>query len=101
MPKVIRDGWHSPGLLSTNYPEGIYGNPIDVTLTSTSSDKIIYTLDGTEPTASHGSTYTGAIPIKADTVVKAIGLKGSNIVNRATLNFELPPLSLRLEVRDS
>jgi len=87
--QVIRDGWHSPGLLSTNYPEGSYGNPIDVTLTSTSSDKIIYTLDGTEPTASHGSTYTGAIPIKADAVVKAIGLKGSNIVNRATLNYKI------------
>ncbi|PGP92436.1 hypothetical protein COA10_31555, partial [Bacillus cereus] len=49
----------------------------------------IYTLDGTEPTASHGSTYTGAIPIKADAVVKAIGLKGSNIVNRATLNYKI------------
>ncbi|KMP90982.1 hypothetical protein TU65_25530 [Bacillus wiedmannii] len=87
--QVIRDGWKTPNLLSANYASGIYGNSIDLKFSSENADKIIYTLDGTEPSSNHGSTYMGAVKINSNTKVKAIALKGDKILNRATLNYTI------------
>lgn len=55
---------------------GEYESAIDVTLSSaTESAKIYYTTDGSTPSASNGTLYTGAIKISSNLVLKAIAIK--------------------------
>lgn len=46
--------------------------------TATSGAEIRYTLDGTEPTATTGTVYSGAIEITEDTTINAIAVKDGN-----------------------
>src|SRR5437899_4175390 len=50
---------------------------INVTITTTTvGANIRYTTDGSAPSSTHGTLYTGALPISATTVLRAIGYMG-------------------------
>ncbi|HWB03485.1 MAG TPA: CotH kinase family protein [Verrucomicrobiales bacterium] len=55
---------------------GIYSSPQSVTITTTTPDAIIrYTTDGSEPTETTGTLYTGPAPVNATTTLRAIAFK--------------------------
>ncbi len=59
-----------------SHPRGRYSAPFNLTITSaTPGTTIRYTLNGTAPTASSGTVYTGPIPISATTSVRAAAFK--------------------------
>ena len=63
---------------------GFFTNAFTVAITTaTSGATIKYTTDGSTPTASHGTTYTGPIPIGKTTVLRAAafatGFQSSNV----------------------
>jgi hypothetical protein len=87
--QVKRDGWTPPGLLNSNYPSGTYQEPIKVSLTSSGSDTIIYTLDGSDPSLNNGSKYTSEIEIGQTTTLRAISFQNGSVINRTSLNFEI------------
>ena len=74
---------------------GSFSEDFTLTITDPNSPKttVRYTLDGTEPTASTGTVYTGPITIKAgaDVTVKAVAVNADNAVSptvSATYRFE-------------
>ncbi|MBC1937844.1 hypothetical protein HCA69_15885 [Listeria grandensis] len=52
---------------------GIYDTGFDLTMTSKAGITLKYTLDGSEPSATKGTVYTGPIKISKTTVVKVYG----------------------------
>lgn len=74
-------------------PSGTYSNSFDVTLTAISEDKgaqLVYTTDGTEPTASSTAVNSGAvITIAASTVLKVALLKNGTPQNTVTYNYTI------------
>lgn len=74
-------------------PSGTYSNSIDVTLTAISEDKnarLVYTTDGTEPTASSTAVNSGAvINIAASTVLKVALLKNGTPQNTVIYNYTI------------
>jgi hypothetical protein len=55
---------------------GFFDGPIAVTITtSTPEAQIRYTIDGSEPTATHGAVYTVPVPIAKTTVLRAAAFK--------------------------
>ena len=53
---------------------GLYDAPFDVTITTLPPGaNIMYTLDGSVPTTTHGIPYTGPVTISTTTVLRAIG----------------------------
>jgi hypothetical protein len=55
-----------------NPPAGVYGNPVNVAISSTTPGATIrYTLDGSNPTET-STLYTNPIPLSVNTTVKAI-----------------------------
>jgi nucleoid-associated protein YgaU len=56
--------------------EGTYSGAQSVTITSsTEGAEIRYTTDGSAPSATGGTVYTGAIPVAATTTLRAIAIK--------------------------
>jgi len=73
-------------------PSGDYENPFNVTLTAvsaTSTAQIVYTLDGTEPTATNGTVVASgtAVPIGKCLSMKAGLLKGGVVSGVITRNY--------------
>ncbi len=65
-----------------------YYQPISVELVSaTDGAKIYYTTDGSVPSATNGTLYTGAINISEDTVIKAIAIK-ENCKDSLVMTFD-------------
>lgn len=63
-----------------NYPGGFYDTSVSVQLTSPDPAATIrYTLDGSEPTASTGTLYGGAISVTSNAVVRARCFKAGEI----------------------
>jgi hypothetical protein len=55
---------------------GFYDSPFTVTLTTaTPGATIRYTTDGSEPTESHGQSYTGPVNVKTTTFLRAVAYK--------------------------
>ncbi|MBC1501336.1 hypothetical protein HB943_12055 [Listeria weihenstephanensis] len=52
---------------------GMYDTGFDLTLSSKAGTTLKYTLDGSDPSATKGTTYTGPITINKTTVVKVYG----------------------------
>ena len=71
------DGY--PGLVADtrfSVDRGFYTAPISITITSaTPWAEIRYTLDGSRPTATHGSIYTGPLVISNTTVLRAAAFR--------------------------
>jgi hypothetical protein len=67
-----------------SHHRGRYSAPFNLTISSTTPGTTIrYTKDGSIPSLSHGTVYTGPIPISATTVIRAAafkpGWKASNV----------------------
>ena len=66
----------------------------EVTLSQTTADEIRYTTDGTDPTITTGTVYSGAIIINTPTTIKAIAIKDDAVSDVAsasyTINVEKP-----------
>jgi hypothetical protein len=59
-----------------DHDRGFFDSPFQLALsTTTSGASIIYTLDGTVPSATHGTTYTGPITIDKTTTIRVGGFK--------------------------
>lgn len=66
----------SPLLFST--PRGFYSGSVSLTIsTTTPGAQIKYTTDGTAPTDTNGTIYSGTINISANSVVRARGFKSA------------------------
>ena len=72
---------------------GNYDEPIKVTLTAEEGAEIIYTTDGSTPTASVGEKYTGAIDISETLTLKAVAVRGSDIsvISTNVYKFDATP----------
>ncbi len=64
---------NSPATPTAGTPAGSYSSSRSVTLSSTGSDSIRYTADGSTPSCSVGTVYSGAITVSATETVNAIG----------------------------
>ena len=75
-------------------PAGTYTSAQSVTIaTATSGATIRYTTDGTSPTATQGTLYTGAITVATTTSLRAIAYQSSraaSAVTSATYTLTLP-----------
>ncbi|MFC2947694.1 S8 family serine peptidase [Virgibacillus sediminis] len=69
-----------------------FNEPFELELTSNLPDaNIIYTVDGTEPTPSHGVLYEGPITIEETTEVKAISVLGSMVSDVSSFIYYYVP----------
>jgi hypothetical protein len=83
-------------------PAGGYNTPQSVTLTSaTAGTTIRYTTDGSTPSSTAGTIYTGPITVSATTTLRAIAYTAtaSSTVSSATYSFGVvgTPISLEAE----
>ena len=78
---------------------GTFNQALSVTIScATQGASIYYTLDGSDPTASTGTAYTGAITINQTTTVKAIGVKaGMEDSEIATAVYTIVPPAQQTE----
>lgn len=78
--------------------DGVYANPQDVVLsTTTSGATISYTLDGSDPTSSI-KTYTFPLLVGSTTTVRAIARRAgflSSPITQATLTISTPPSQVK------
>ena len=68
---------------------GSYYYGTTFTISSANSSKIYYTTDGTTPSNTNGTLYSGAIAVNSDMTVKAIGYDGETASEVATINYTL------------
>jgi hypothetical protein len=67
-----------------NYPDGFYNATISLTITSaTPGASIYYTLDGTTPTTTNGTLYTGALTVSGETTIRAIAVAPESLPSPA------------------
>ena len=60
---------------------GSYTGTQSVALTATNSDSIHYSVDGTTPTCSTGTTYSGAVSVSSDKTIKAISCYPNSVAS--------------------
>ena len=96
LPKITITYNYSIVAPTISLAEGAYNSPQEVTLScSTEGASIYYTIDGSQPSASHGTLYEGAFTIGSNCTLKAISVKGSanSGTSSATYTFQpLPPV---------
>lgn len=59
---------------TSSLPRGFYNTPQSVALASPDGGTIRYTLDGSTPSTSNGSTYTAPLSINQTTTLRAVGI---------------------------
>ena len=76
-------------------PSGTYSNPFQVTMTAVTDDadaRLVYTTDGSVPTASSNSVVSGsAIDVNASMVLQVGLLKGGKVTNVLKRNYTIQP----------
>src|SRR4051812_12340585 len=74
--------------LTYSASRGFYQSPFQLTLrTSIAGGTIRYTTDGSAPTTTSGTVYSGAIPVNTTRVVRAIGYAGTTITPVVTQTY--------------
>jgi hypothetical protein len=71
----------APNKPAANVTSGTYTSAFNVTLTSSGSSSIRYTINGGLPTCSTGTLYTTPIPVSSNTVIKAVGCDTDNLAS--------------------
>jgi len=79
---------------TSNVPSGSYNKPFEVKLSTNSIGTIVYTLDGTTPSATNGVVYKGPIPIYETTKIKVAAVYGSKVSEVSTFNYELSSIQI-------
>ena len=87
--------------LTCNPPRGVYpdatvtSTPFNVTLaTTTPATTIRYTIDGTLPTASNGTLYTGPLPITQTTTLRAAAFRAGWETSKVSTHSYILPVSV-------
>src|SRR5438045_652024 len=62
----------APNPPAFDHSHGFYSSSFSLVLSSAAGTQIRYTLDGSTPTATTGTIYSGPIPITTTTVVRAV-----------------------------
>jgi len=92
--QVKRDGWIPQSIIYASKPSGNYKEPLRVALSCEGANNIIYTLDGSTPSNSHGMTYSEPININDTTTVTVIsiknGVESKPILFKYTMPVRLP-----------
>ncbi|MBP7936285.1 MAG: chitobiase/beta-hexosaminidase C-terminal domain-containing protein [Phycisphaerae bacterium] len=71
-------------------PRGLYESPFQLVLTpATAGSQIRYTLDGSTPTVSHGTDYTGPITIDKTSTVRAAAFRDNYLPSRVATHTYL------------
>jgi len=80
------------GQVRFDHPRELCAQPFDLRLTSTQAGAtVVYTLDGSAPTANHGTTYREPIHISRTSLVRAAVFAGDSPVGRiATCSYLFP-----------
>ena len=66
---IVDDVWFS-------HERGLYDNPFQLILSTEAEDaEIRYTLDGSRPTITHGTVYSGPVTVDGTTTVRAVSVK--------------------------
>ena len=82
-----------PAVPTASPAGGDYYSDQTVTLTAEEGAEIRYTTDGTEPTKSTGTVYSGTILVSVDTVIKAITVDSAgNVSPVMTETYGIAPL---------
>lgn len=82
----------APSIPLSNIPSGTYTSTKTVTLTSLNSSLIKYTLDGTTPTCTTGTTYLLPITISSSKVIKSVSCDlAGNKSALATISISIFP----------
>ncbi len=69
---------------------GAYDGPQTITMSSATPDATIrYTTDGSVPTASQGTIYTGPITVSSDTTLQAIAYRSGQVTSKVQYAFYL------------
>jgi hypothetical protein len=92
------NAWHGLAApVTSNVPHGFYDAPFEVKLsTATPGAEILYTTDGSEPAEAGGQVYTGPVPIRGTTVLKAVAVKPGYLTEPpATFSYIFPEQVLR------
>ncbi len=94
----------TPSLPTANPVAGTFASTQNVTLSSTNATSIRFTTDGTTPTCSVGTVYTGAIVVSSTKTIKAKGCNVSGVasslatfvytINASSSNSSISPPSL-------
>lgn len=72
---------------------GIYNEPQEVAITcSESGANIYYTTDGTTPSSTNGTLYTGPLAIDSHTILKSVAVLGTKSSSVTTATYEFQPL---------
>ncbi len=79
---------------SSNMLSGTYTKAFDVHLKTNSIGNIVYTLDGTTPSATNGVVYKSPLPIYETTKIKAATIYGSKVSEISTFNYELNSIQI-------
>ncbi|MCA9215829.1 MAG: CotH kinase family protein [Planctomycetales bacterium] len=75
------------GSVSLNHAAGFYERAFMLGMSTDAGATIRYTTDGSDPTASHGHTYSQPISIPRTTIVRAIALKDGKLSRTTTSTY--------------
>jgi hypothetical protein len=90
--------WHGLAApVTSNVPHGFYDALFEVELsTATPGAAIWYTTDGSEPAQGSGQVYTGPVPIRGTTVLRAVAVKPGYLTEPpVTFSYIFPDQVLR------
>ncbi|MFN8239599.1 MAG: lamin tail domain-containing protein [Bacteroidales bacterium] len=75
----------------TNYNHGFYKTPFELVLSSSStSQTIIYTTDGSVPALNNGIVYTHPVSISKTTILRAVAMEAGRSSRVTTMTFLFP-----------
>ncbi len=86
----VQTDFTAPALPTASPIAGTYSGTQNVTLSSTGASIILFTIDGTTPTCSVGTVYSGAISVSSTKTIKAKGCDAAgNMSTLATLVYTI------------
>ncbi len=77
----------APAIVVASPGTGTYSAPQNVILSSVGADSIRYTIDGSEPSCSVGTTYSSAITVSSPTTIKAIACDYAGNYSEASFEY--------------
>ena len=86
--QIKRDSWTPPDFVLANRPSGLYDKPFDLTLSST-ADRIVYTMNGSTPSLTHGTVYNRPIPINQSTRLRVAAVSADAVTEVYDFSYEI------------
>ncbi|WP_169447604.1 chitobiase/beta-hexosaminidase C-terminal domain-containing protein [Paenibacillus daejeonensis] len=86
--QIKRDSWTPPDFVLANRPSGPYVELFDLTLSST-ADRLVYTIDESTPTLTHGTVYRQPIPINQSTRLRVAAISGGSVTEVYDFSYKI------------